>query len=397
MRISLEVSNSRERMFKELEQLHSLQEYNKRKIVFFGANIGTELGCLFFQKRGIDVSCIIDNDRLKQGKKVNNVPIASFENFSEKFYDNALVFVASSAYEAMKKQLEEIGYIEKVHIYQIKNFIYQKENEISKSYKQKGYIPLTLREVQKKTVEILLYVHEICEKNSLRYCVAYGSLLGAVRHKGAIPWDDDIDLLMPLQDFKKFCGIMVEDKNYGIYSAFTSTEDETAISTLLKVMDMSTVAVLNQYPLLLDGHVGIDVFPLGGYPSDTDEQSQYYLELREYYQKWNSEIWCNYGTADYQYSKQEEMLGVMLSKMERYNYEECEYVGSVACVPYNPVISKKELFEKRVLLDYEGKKFYCPSGWHEILQASYGDFMKYPSESVRKPSHFYNAHSIVNN
>ena len=63
---------------------------------------------------------------------------------------------------------------------------------------------INIEEIRKLQISILLYVHEFCKKNNIRYSLSGGTLLGAVRHKGYIPWDDDIDIMMPRPDYEHF-------------------------------------------------------------------------------------------------------------------------------------------------------------------------------------------------
>ena len=68
---------------------------------------------------------------------------------------------------------------------------------------------LTLKELQQASLDILKDVHSFCEANQIQYSIAYGTLIGALRHKGFIPWDDDVDIVMPRPDFERFCKIYV--------------------------------------------------------------------------------------------------------------------------------------------------------------------------------------------
>lgn len=79
--------------------------------------------------------------------------------------------------------------------------------------------PITTHELRKIQIEILKSIHNYCQENNLRYSLAYGTLLGAVRHKGFIPWDDDIDIMMPRPDYEQFL------KGYRGYNEFYQVQD----------------------------------------------------------------------------------------------------------------------------------------------------------------------------
>ena len=77
---------------------------------------------------------------------------------------------------------------------------------------------ITLEESKRLQLDILDAFDAFCQKNELRYMLAYGTLLGAVRHKGFIPWDDDIDLYMPIEDYRKMADILNQKQNNGFFS-----------------------------------------------------------------------------------------------------------------------------------------------------------------------------------
>ena len=80
-------------------------------------------------------------------------------------------------------------------------------------------IPITKQcDIKQIEVDILHFIKDVCEKNSFRYYLGYGTLLGAIRHKGFIPWDDDIDILMPRPDFERFITLMENNERYLLLS-----------------------------------------------------------------------------------------------------------------------------------------------------------------------------------
>ena len=72
---------------------------------------------------------------------------------------------------------------------------------------------LTNQDIKDVSLDILNTIHSFCTKNNIQYSLGYGTLLGAIRHKGFIPWDDDVDVLMPRPDFEKFCKTDVDSKD----------------------------------------------------------------------------------------------------------------------------------------------------------------------------------------
>ncbi len=259
---------------------------------------------------------------------------------------------------------------------------------------------ITLEEAKKIQLDILLNVSEFCDKHGLQYFLGYGTLLGAVRHKGFIPWDDDIDIYMPRSDYDKLLEIYNNentDKNYRLVAPF----DKEAKHTMAKLMDCRTVKL--EANMKYDTYLGvdIDVFPLDGTPTKENEYDKWYKKLIRVYTK-------------YLYSSQVIMKGCFrhnlkvlvfkpfcapfkkakkyLYKAEElhalYPYESSEYVGSIEnfCVGKGSRASKAA-FDEVVLLEFEGYKFKAPKGYHEVLTNLYGDYMQLPPESKRVTHH----------
>ena len=109
------------------------------------------------------------------------------------------MLIGTPYFDEMSNQLIKLGYDKEKHIYQFFDpRVEQKKYEIS------GLKEVSEDESKKIQFEILKYIHDICEENNLQYFLAYGSLLGAVRHSGFIPWDDDLDIIMTHSNYNRF-------------------------------------------------------------------------------------------------------------------------------------------------------------------------------------------------
>ena len=130
---------------------------------------------------------------------------------------------------------------------------------------------LSQKDLQVISLEILKDVDAFCKANGIRYSMAYGTLLGAVRHKGFIPWDDDVDIVMMRSDYERFCREYKSDK----YELFGNPRTSDAYVAYARVADMKDTESRTYIPWAgnrQDQGVRIDVFPLDYAPDDEQEQ-----------------------------------------------------------------------------------------------------------------------------
>ena len=146
----------------------------------------------------------------------------------------------------------------------------------------------TLREIQLCELGILKDISRVCEKHGLRYYLCGGTLLGAVRHKGIIPWDDDIDLQMPLEDYKRFQAVAQEELGDAYFVQTTETDPWYALP-YIHVRKNGTAMLLKR-DLAIPSHHGVwvDVFPMIYIRNDLDYKLKrsllkicYYLRVDE--------------------------------------------------------------------------------------------------------------------
>lgn len=265
---------------------------------------------------------------------------------------------------------------------------------------------LTNEEIKTVSLQIMVEVHSFCEKNDIRYTLGYGTLLGAVRHKGFIPWDDDLDILMPRPDYEKFCNTFKSDKDYEVISSYTNN----CYLAYARVCDMKATLV-EPYAPWCDRITGvwIDVFPIDGAHIDQNKQDNQYIKALNTYDALNSfrVVFKNKfnGLVDYlRYIKRVLMykniksLSDTLSKIcKEVHFGETKFIQDFSC----PVTRKKQIYSlsclnEFILIGFEEYSFYCMSGYHEALECWYGDYMKLPPIEKRIYSHSLHKYYWIN-
>ena len=254
---------------------------------------------------------------------------------------------------------------------------------------------LTNEEHKTRALEILLRVAAFCDQNDLTYYLSDGTLLGAVRHKGFIPWDDDIDIMMPRQDYERFIKIFKDESGLELATPY----DESPLYYFVKVYDSHTVKIEPiSYKRREYLGVDVDIFPLDGQPQKI-KQKRF---LRQ-----NKRISFVYKLLslslllDRKSSLKKRMVLPMLDMVgtkrlikwhnkiaTKYDYDKCEMVGIVngldgLCSRHE----KSKVFYDRVKVSFEGYEFWAPAGYHQYLTDKYGDYMTPPPKEKQVTHH----------
>ncbi len=240
----------------------------------------------------------------------------------------------------------------------------------------------SIEEIRNRELNILKYVHYLCEKHGLKYILAGGTLLGAVRHKGYIPWDDDIDILMPREDYEKLIKLINDGKNKN-FRFLTYKNDLSYIIPFGKVVDTRTYAEFYNEINSKNMGVFIDIFPMDG----IDEDINYYTDKVRMIEN----IRCSgeSGILKVIYAKILCALIDIRAKRQAFNkYENvaCKVIG----MGKREIISR-QLVENRVLIDFENKQFYAPAGFDKYLRNLYKDYMKLPPKHQQRRGHLFKA------
>lgn len=264
---------------------------------------------------------------------------------------------------------------------------------------------LSTQEIQQLSLEILEDVHQFCKKNSIKYSLAYGSLIGAIRHKGFIPWDDDIDIFMPRPDYERFCQTYQSDK----FKLICESDPDYYLN-YGRVYDYQKTVVETQLPFArkYDGGLWIDVFPMDGADEDHDKfiakmqklQRCWYLQLRyrnalgpvqNIVRAPNLKDFCILLTLKLFYPKRKKLREIndyLRREAREYGFGETSRWSDFCCINvkdnnYHLV----EEFANVVETEFEGHRFYILEGYDNVLRRRYGDYMKLPPENQRVSRH----------
>lgn len=252
-------------------------------------------------------------------------------------------------------------------------------------------------------MDLLLVFSDICQKYGLQYFFIYGSLLGAVRHNGFIPWDDDIDVAMPRKDYDFFMKVAPKELSepYSLQCPYTYPNCFITNITLRNSMGTFTPKVFKH----LDYNKGIplDIFPFDYCDpqkmlKDREKIFERIQRCASYMKLKNPELPAELKEKCYLHKTEnplrdwEEIQRIAANPA----YDNSEYMMMAVVIPdYNkPHVYKTEWFESAIMHKFETIEVPIPIGWKEILTEGYGDdFMQYPPENERGA---INDHLIVN-
>ena len=247
-------------------------------------------------------------------------------------------------------------------------------------------------------LDIMSSIDEFCRQNGLRYSLAYGSLIGAVRHKGYIPWDDDIDIFMPRKDYMK----LMTDFRHPYYKTYCPELDKDWDQFIAKVCDERTV--------IDEGHgdkcgVFVDVFPLDGWPEEPEKKKKHYAKVVKNMRLWSSlhytqhlELTASNGLSKNlkimtskllgMFSTSRHFLDKIVEYKSMYGFEESFTVGSLTCGDWSV---PRKCCEEIIDTDFEGRTYMIFKDYDTLLRVYFGDYMQLPPEEERVSNHGFTA------
>ena len=259
-------------------------------------------------------------------------------------------------------------------------------------------------ELKRIQMEILEYLDSFCKKNNIQYWLDCGTLLGAIRHKGYIPWDDDIDVGMLREDYNKFISLSSSFNDNEKYIFKCYEIDKNWKYQIGKILDNSTVLYEPDEKHGIKTAVNIDIFVHDNAPSNDKELRKMY-DKRDLYIKLNK---CQNIKRFYTEEKQKYnfirypiyyffkifpknyFVKKLIDNSMKLKDKNTGYVGFFMGIAKTrcPI----SVFKSFVSADFEGKKFPIPKEYDKWLKKLYGDYMKLPPVEKQKTHHNFVAY-----
>ena len=258
-----------------------------------------------------------------------------------------------------------------------------------------------LHKVRSVQLEIAREIRRVCQENDISYFLAHGTFLGAVRHKGFIPWDDDMDMGMLRRDYEKFCRIAPEKLKPEYCLQTWYTEPDYALP-FAKVMKRGTVYQENKKTRRLRNNgIYVDIFPYDYAPEDPDRQKKLTAEMltiyrtklmKSGYKPWMENdriLWKK--RIGYLYYQLRSLCATQQSLAQAYDTLAVAVADSSIICERNgrtkPDCYDRSFVEELADYTFEGEIFRGPKNYHEYLSTLYGDYMVLPPEGERENRH----------
>ncbi|AQW81939.1 phosphorylcholine transferase [Campylobacter pinnipediorum subsp. pinnipediorum] len=262
---------------------------------------------------------------------------------------------------------------------------------------------ITVEQAKKVMLEMMDYIHDICIKNDIKYSLAYGTLIGAVRHKGFIPWDDDFDIFLTRENYEKLLKLLEKSEDYFIID-YNKDDDYYLYFAKLCSKKYKGEQIDKTIPIIKNFGVFIDIFPLDY--RDEENPKMQLSKIKNYKRQLLLSSFLNYNKTGKKHTtylkavtnfprflyhkfiiKRCNIIQKLYEEETKYNSKKTKFIG--VCTGDMREIYDSEDFEEYTYCDFENRKYMIIKHFDPVLKITYGDYNKLPPEEERVNSHAY--------
>jgi lipopolysaccharide biosynthesis protein licD1 len=262
---------------------------------------------------------------------------------------------------------------------------------------------LSIEEAKKLELDILDFIDSFCKEHGINYCINYGTLIGAIRHKGFIPWDDDIDLSMTRENYEKFIQLFSEKQSR--YKLLSLETDDQYFNNFIKIVDPTTKIIDTRNTKTYDSGVFIDIFPMDTFNDTKVVDICYKLE------SFKLLSFSKHKNIVYGDSKLKDLIRTLFwlllrpvsprffanqieKQIQKYRVENGKYIAFIPSKAKEKEIFPRDMFDELIETPFEHLVLPAPKHFDTVLKQFYDDYMTVPPKEKQIYIHEFEAYKL---